>query len=185
MGRFNREQQAEMSLPNRSWLTTYYMAGYDVGELKGFTDLPDKPRCDEEGTQGALKWKRYGSAVTVAGLADKTVETIDIPATINGHVVAGVERMAFLHCSVQSIRIPETVLYIGGMAVGFTSRSAFSDEQERELRAQSPFAENLPTSVFMSKEYFFHIDPKPKVIGKAGTAAERYAKRHRLLFLEM
>lgn len=116
--------------------------------------LPEKPQCDEEGTFDILKWRRYGNIIIISGLTIKEIETVSIPQTINGYTVTGIERMAFLHCKIQSIIISETVKYIGVMAIGFTSKSPFSVDEEREIKALDPFAENWPTSILINKDYF-------------------------------
>lgn len=174
------EEKKEPFVDNRPWVDKYYMRGYDVGEIKGYTDLPEKPSCDEEGIQDVLKWSRYGNIIIITGLSNKEMNTVNIPQTINGYTVAGIERMAFLNYKIQSIIIPETVEYIGGMAVGFVSRSAFSDDEEREIREQKPFAENWPTSPFMNKEFFVHSKPKTRIFCKGGTKAAYYSISHKL-----
>ena len=55
-------------------------------------------------------------------------------------------------------------------------------EEEREIRAKHPFAENWPTSSFMYKEFFLHSKPKTNIIGIINTAAEKYAISHHLPF---
>lgn len=173
------------SVDNRPWVDKYSMSGYDVGEIKGYTDLPDEPRCDEEGTQGALKWSRYGDIIIITGLTNKEIKTVNIPQTINGYIVAGIKRMAFMDCEIQFIIIPETVEYIGGMAVGFISKSVFSDDQERAIWKQKPFAENRPTSTLMdNKVYFLRRKPETTIASKTNTVAEKYAISHRLTFAE-
>lgn len=173
-------EKEKAPVDNRTWLDKYYMRGYDVGEIKGYTDLPERPRCDEEGTQDILQWSRYGNIIIITGLTIQEIENVSIPQTINGYTVAGIERMAFLHCKIRSIIIPENVGYIGGMAIGFTSKSPFSDDEEREIRALNPFAENWPTSPFMDKVFFVHQTPKTRIFCKGGTKAAYYSVMHKL-----
>ena len=90
--------------------------------------------------------------------------------------------MALLYCNIQTITIPDTITYIGGMAVGFTSKSPFSDEEERQIRAMQPFAENWPTSPFMNKDFYLHINPKTVIIGAKNSIAEKYAASHYIPF---
>ena len=172
----------EIHQPTKPWVDRYYMSGYDVGEVKGYTNLTEKPRCDEEGIDVLLKWARYGDFVIITGITDKNAQSVDIPEVINGYTVIGIERMAFIYCNIQTITIPDTVTYIGGMAVGFTSKSPFSDEEERQIRAMHPFAENWPTSPLMNKDFYLHINPKPVIIGAENTTAEKYAVSHQLPF---
>lgn len=172
----------EESHPAKPWLDRYYMSGYDVGQIEGYTDLSNQPRCDEEGTENTLKWERYGTNIIITGLTNRGAQSIEIPQTINGYTVAGIARMAFLDCQIRTIVIPSSVEYIGGMAAGFVSRSVFSDDEEREIRTMKPFAHNWPTSTFMNKEYFLHIDPKTIIIGSQNTIAEKYAISHHLPF---
>ncbi len=184
MGLFDSYKKKSATVDNRPWVDKHYMPGYDVGEIIGYTDLPDKPPCDEEGTQGILKWNRYGDIIVITDLTTKRIGTVNIPKTINGYTVAGIGRMAFLHCRIRSIIIPETVEYIGGMAIGFTCESPFTDDEERKMREQKPFAENWPTSPFMYKEFFVHSKPKTTIIGTINTTAEKYATVHHLPFLQ-
>lgn len=172
----------ENQQPTKPWVDRYYMSGYDVGEVKGYTDLMEKPRCDEEGTDALLKWQRYGEIVIITGITDKNACSVEIPQTINDYKVVGIERMAFIHCNIQTITIPNMVTYIGGMSVGFTSESPFSDDEEREIRSKHPFAENRPTSPFMNKDFYLHINPKTVIIGAKNTIAEEYAVLHHLPF---
>ena len=172
----------ENQQPTKPWVDRYYMSGYDVGEVKGYTNLMEKPRCDEEGTDALLKWERYGEIVIITGITDKNACSVEIPQTINDYKVVGIERMAFIHCNIQTITIPNMVTYIGGMSVGFTSESPFSDDEEREIRSKHPFAENWPTSPFMNKDFYLHINPKTVIIGAKNTIAEEYAVLHRLPF---
>ena len=51
--------------PAKPWVDRYYMSGYDVGEVKGYTDLMEKPRREEEGTYALLKCARYGNIVII------------------------------------------------------------------------------------------------------------------------
>lgn len=175
-------ENKEPPVDNRPWVDKYYMPGYDVGEVKGYTDLIEKPRCDEEGTAALLKWERYGDIVIITGITDRNEQSVKIPLTINDYNVVGIERRAFIHCNIHTITIPDTITYIGGMAVGFTSKSPFSDDEERKIRAIHPFAENWPTSPFMNKEFFLHINPKTVIIGTENTIAEKYAVLHHLPF---
>ena len=172
----------ESHQPTKPWVDRYYMSGYDVGEVKGYTDLMEKPSCDEEGTEAPLKWERYGDFVIITGVTDKNAQSVEIPDAINGYTVIGIERMALLYCNIQTITIPDTITYIGGMAVGFTSKSPFSDEEERQIRAMKPFAENWPTSPFMNKNFYLHINPKTVIIGAKNSIAEKYAASHYLPF---
>ena len=172
----------ESHRPTKPWVDRYYMSGYDVGEVKGYTDLMEKPRCDEEGTTALLKWNRYGDIVIITGITDKNAQSVEIPKSINNYNVVGIDRMAFLYCNIQTLTIPETITYIGGMAVGFTSKSSFSDEENRQIREMHPFAENWPTSPFMNKDFYLHIHPKTVIIGTENTTAEKYAVSHQLPF---
>lgn len=172
----------ERHQPTKPWVDRYYMSDYDVGEIKGYTDLIEKPGCDEEGINPPLKWARYGDNVIITGITDKNVSSIEIPQAINYYNVVGIERMAFIHCNIMTIAIPDTVTYIGGMAIGFTSKSPFSDEEECQIRAMHPFAENWPTSPFMNKDFYLHINPKTVIIGSENTIAEKYAVSHHLPF---
>ena len=69
--------------PMKPWVDRYYMSGFDVGEVKGYTDLIEKPRCDEEGTAALLKWARYGDFIIITGITDKNAQSVEIPQTIN------------------------------------------------------------------------------------------------------
>lgn len=166
--------------PDKTWLDRSYMSGYDVGQIEGYTDLSDEPKSDEGGIENLLKWERYQNQIIVTGIREKKLHSIEIPETINGYVVRGIKRMAFMDCQIQSITIPDSVEYIGGMAVGFVSQCVFNDDGEREVRAMHPFVENQPTSTFMNKEFFLHSIPKTKIIGGRNAIAEKYALTHHL-----
>ena len=86
----------------RPWVDRHYMSGYDVGGIKGYTDLMEKPRCDEVGKDALFKWVRYGQIVIITNLLDKNAAIVVIPRSINGYPVVGIERLAFLSCNIQS-----------------------------------------------------------------------------------
>ena len=180
----NLTKQDEQPADNRAWLEKYYMPGYDVGEIKGYTDLPERPRCDEEGIHDILEWCRYRNIIIITGLTVKEIDNLTIPQTIQEYTVAGIDRMAFLHCKINTVVIPDTVQFIGGMAIGFTSVSAYSDEEERKIRAQKPFAESWPRSTLVDKSYFLHTETKTTIMGKCNTIAEKYSAVHHLQFCE-
>ena len=173
-----------------TWIEDSEWGYYGVGEIKGYTDLQKRPSPDEAGFDYILRWERYQDIIIITGfkfdmvwaIGNSIIRSPIIPKTIKGYKVAGIKQMAFINCNVHSITIPDSIEYIGGMAVGFNRKSVFSKEEEDYYRSMNPYTENYPHSVFENKEFFLYNTPKTIIIGSPNSIAKKYASEHGLPF---
>jgi len=168
-----------------SWRSNSYLSKYDCGAMQDYTTVPNHPLADEKGMTEEVSWERFGNNVLIIGICGATSTILHIPNAINGYPVKGIRERAFMNCSFSDVYIPDSVEYIGALAIGFFSYSIYSDDEEKKVKSQNPFAHNWPTSTLMDFTYYLHQSPKTKIHGIKSSVAEEYANKHQLLFVSI
>ncbi len=171
---------------NMYWRNNLYLSKYDCGSMQDYTTLSDCPSADEKGIFGRFHWSRYGNNILITGVQQDSVgAVIDIPSAINGYPVKGIADKAFMNRMVFDIYIPDSVAYIGALAIGFIAFPVYNDNDEERIKKEKPFAHNRPTSTLQDFTYYLHQSPKTQIHGTKNSTAEKYANKHQLLFVSI